>query len=90
MGVQCGVVGYNDGVLWDEHGVGTKLQGLRARAGRFGYGNGGVKTHSLVLAGFQVNSIVPKMRGVYLLQLLSSAGGAERQLRRTSLWIQPQ
>lgn len=51
MGVQCGVVGYDDGVLRDEHGVGTNLQGLRARAGRFGYGNGSVKTYSLVLAG---------------------------------------
>ena len=51
MRVQCGIVGYDDCVLWDKHGVGTEFQGLRTRAGGLGDCNGGVETYCLELAG---------------------------------------
>lgn len=57
MRVQCGIVGYDDCVLWDKHGVGTEFQGLRTRAGGLGDCDGGVETYCLELArGCQVAS----------------------------------
>lgn len=50
MRVQCGIVGYNECVLWDKHGVSTEFQGLRTRAGGFGNCDGGVEAYSLELA----------------------------------------
>lgn len=50
MRVQCGIVGYDDCVLWDKHGVGAEFQGLRTRTRGLGDCNGSVETHCLELA----------------------------------------
>ena len=51
MRVQGGIVGYDDGFFWNEHGGGTDFQGLRTRAGGLGDCDGGVETYGLELAG---------------------------------------
>ena len=50
--MQCGIVGYDHCVLWDNHRLGTEYQGLRTRGVGLDNCNGGEETYCFELARF--------------------------------------